>query len=79
MPPIHRRTHPEPVEGCYACKIASIGLRPVDPGIKQTVDHTDTAAVTTSEHFKVDRADVHVKLNDAVHISRDNPTGQKET
>jgi hypothetical protein len=29
LPPttyLHQRTHPEPVEGCFACRIASVGV-----------------------------------------------------
>lgn len=65
----HRETHPVDVPGCYGCKLASLGLRAVDPGNKETIDHTDTAVVKTTEHFKEDRQDVHVKMNESVSMA----------
>jgi len=46
----------------------SVAVRPVQPGPKVTVDHTDHTVNTVTEHWN-DRQDVHVAVLDPVKLT----------
>lgn len=64
----HQQTHPEPVDGCFGCKAIAVAFRARIPANKKTTDHTDTAVVTTTEHFTRDQQDVHVALTEPIEM-----------
>lgn len=51
----------------YKEKLKSIGFRPTKPKNKVTEHHTDTAIVTTTEHWN-DRQDTNVNMRKPVTI-----------
>lgn len=54
----------------YKEKLRSLGFRARKPSNKVTVDHTDTAIVTTTEHWE-DRQDCHVNMIKPVTMKKD--------
>lgn len=51
----------------YKEKLQSLGWRAKKPNPKVTIDHTDTAIVTTTEHWN-DRQDTNVNIQKPVTI-----------
>jgi hypothetical protein len=51
-------------------KLRSLSFRSRQPGPKVSVDHTDTAVVTTTEHWE-DRQDLHVNMIEPITITAD--------
>jgi hypothetical protein len=52
LPPkayLHQRTHPEPVEGCFGCRIASVGVA-LAPHASTLGNGIDTASELKLEH-----------------------------
>ena len=54
----------------------SVGLRARSPAPKVTVDVTDQTTNTVTEHFDVERQDVHIQVTKPVTLN--NPPPQKE-
>jgi hypothetical protein len=52
---LHQRTHPTPVGGCFACRIASVGVS-LPPHASTRGDGIDVASALKREHEAMARA-----------------------
>jgi hypothetical protein len=53
---LHQRTHPLPVEGCFACRVASVGVA-LAPHASTRGDGVDLASDLKLEHQRIARSD----------------------
>jgi hypothetical protein len=49
VPYLHQRTHPEPVDGCWACRVASVGVS-LAPHASTRGDGIGIASELKAEH-----------------------------